>query len=481
MANNSRGGGAHLISAGIANQKQPLDRLNTSSDSLTKSLVQLADQQKHERRVGKRRHLVKRTTNASLDDSLSKSSPEKPILNDTDNEESLETSSQYSDDMSSIGWKSVSYAPPGRIISSSTNARSKKTSISCQNSVSSLGSVTSNSSRGRSISSISRSNRSKALVRRESNASLGASLHGPENDDYLPRTQPPMIGLKKNVRVSPLHYDSVRVRKDGQHQTSKISYSKRGNRKICFGSVSIKEYGIEIGDNPSCSRGPAVSLGWKVSKIEHYKSIDKYERIRQPQRYQNSTSMVLKREEREEMLLKNGFSREKIVDAVRKIVKVKNQRRQTVHNLPVMKVEEMVEVAGKKVKRLFLPRRYTTTPGCEVYLINNQQSKCEVMKKELKPSLTSSGNSTKVEYDGLLQSMVLRKLSNSSKSAIIADEPDMMDDIFNKSITSEVTLTTSVTVPNIKTDASQSSSTSCAISFSDHTQFQRDTLGAPVT
>ena len=103
------------------------------------------------------------------------------------------------------------------------------------------------------------------------------------------------------------------------------------------------------------------------------------------------------------------------------------------------------------------------------------------MKKELKPSLTSSGNSTKVEYDGLLQSMVLRKLSNSSKSAIIADEPDMMDDIFNKSITSEVTLTTSVTVPNIKTDASQSSSTSCAISFSDHTQFQRDTLGAPVT
>ena len=68
----------------------------------------------------------------------------------------------------------------------------------------------------------------------------------------------------------------------------------------------------------------------------------------------DGTALVLSRSEREEILEERGYSRSAIADAVRTNVKIKNNRRQTVHNLPVARFEEVAESVRRKVKRVVL-------------------------------------------------------------------------------------------------------------------------------
>mmetsp|Transcript_28784 Transcript_28784/g.44740 ORF Transcript_28784/g.44740 Transcript_28784/m.44740 type:complete len:593 (-) Transcript_28784:769-2547(-) len=122
-------------------------------------------------------------------------------------------------------------------------------------------------------------------------------------------------------------------------------------RRVRFRMVEVREYNRVIGDNPSVTTGPAISLGWSYNVADRV-TINEYERTRK------ITGHVrpIRRIDREEMLRDLGFSRAEIADSVRGIVRTKNQRRQTYHNLKVARMEEAVESAVKTVKRVFRPR-----------------------------------------------------------------------------------------------------------------------------
>eukprot|EP00978_Attheya_sp_CCMP212_P015754 scaffold40803_cov20-Attheya_sp.AAC.1 len=119
--------------------------------------------------------------------------------------------------------------------------------------------------------------------------------------------------------------------------------------KISFDSVEIRSYERVLGDNPSCSSGPSVSIGWDYDeKLTVSMSIEEYEREK-PHRLVD-LEMILSRREREDMLMELGYTQSQIATNVRLNIRIKNQRRQTVNNLGVSGVEEAVQQAGRKVK-----------------------------------------------------------------------------------------------------------------------------------
>ena len=127
-----------------------------------------------------------------------------------------------------------------------------------------------------------------------------------------------------------------------------------------FSTVEIRLYSRILGDNPSCSNGPPLTIDWEYNKDNVIQlSLDNFEYMRMDRL--EGPDLVLSREEREEMLAKLGYTRSQIAYAVRTNIRVKNQRRQTFHNLTLMKLEEAVEKASRKIKKLVQEKKEKLT------------------------------------------------------------------------------------------------------------------------
>ena len=122
---------------------------------------------------------------------------------------------------------------------------------------------------------------------------------------------------------------------------------------VKFGIISVRTYERVLGDNP-CSNGPPISIGWNYNP-KRTVSVDDFEKVRLETRRLSHGELVLNRLKRESILMAVGYSRAELAEAVRRNVKIKNQRRQTVHNLAVSKPEEAVEIVKRKVKNIFVP------------------------------------------------------------------------------------------------------------------------------
>lgn len=120
--------------------------------------------------------------------------------------------------------------------------------------------------------------------------------------------------------------------------------------RVKFSVLEIRSYERILGDNPSCSSGPSVGIGWRYDVESFTMGVDRYERGRMPYRLEGP-DIILSREEREELLADMGYNRGQIADAVRANVRSKNQRRQTINNLPAMRVEELVQTLVRRIKR----------------------------------------------------------------------------------------------------------------------------------
>jgi len=129
-----------------------------------------------------------------------------------------------------------------------------------------------------------------------------------------------------------------------------ISGRRKKNLSLQFDKIKIREYSRTVGDNPSCSSGPPVSISWEYNIIRDI-NLDEYEKSRPPRRVQNE--MILPRDMREDLLrCEWNASRKEITDSVRRNVKVKNQRRTTINNLDKStKFEVVMESACRKLKR----------------------------------------------------------------------------------------------------------------------------------
>jgi len=130
---------------------------------------------------------------------------------------------------------------------------------------------------------------------------------------------------------------------------------KRTSSTVSFQSVNVREYERTLGDNPSCSYGPPVTLDWEYSN-EQSLSLDDYEKYRGMRR--NKCTMRLPARTRETMLKINmGFSDEEVKAVERSIKKVQKSRSMTDVFSPFWRVEHMCGSAKRKVSRRFGKKR----------------------------------------------------------------------------------------------------------------------------
>jgi len=181
------------------------------------------------------------------------------------------------------------------------------------------------------------------------------------------------LGFNNRKRVASVEQHSVSSRSRGSEsrksetgqstQTSERScadsrsHVEETKKKVQFASIHIRDYERVVGDNPSCTIGPPVGIGWKYDETRVI-DVDTFEASRT---YKKSTShLIISREEREALLLNWGASFHDIIEAVRGNLKIKNQRRQTVTNLgKIERIEEAFESATSKLKSALMLRRST--------------------------------------------------------------------------------------------------------------------------
>lgn len=104
------------------------------------------------------------------------------------------------------------------------------------------------------------------------------------------------------------------------------------NRSVKFGNITIREYDVTVGDNPACSVGVPISLGWKYNPHHEKYSVEVYERHRSGQR---SDYEDLKLHEFVRLRILNEWNvpKSKIKRAERTCRIVKDQRQQTIEDL----------------------------------------------------------------------------------------------------------------------------------------------------
>eukprot|EP00977_Amphora_coffeiformis_P023442 scaffold13397_cov183-Amphora_coffeaeformis.AAC.1 len=135
--------------------------------------------------------------------------------------------------------------------------------------------------------------------------------------------------------------------------------NRNGRTKVMFGEVCVRKYERILCDNPACTSGPSLGVGWRY-KEQSLLSVDEYEQTRGPLR--GSKDLMLDRATREKMVRRMGCSEKEIAEMTRSVNKTKFQRRQTLNNLGIEKVEFAVERAKRRLKSfLFMKGKGVTT------------------------------------------------------------------------------------------------------------------------
>jgi len=119
-------------------------------------------------------------------------------------------------------------------------------------------------------------------------------------------------------------------------------------RHISFHQIIVRDYDMILGDHPNCSFGPPVTLGWHYLE---YEPLDLNEYEYHHSRRRPIRKLTLNYYRRRDMLLT-----ENTMDELKKATKEKDRlmMRRTITRtlLPYWKVEDALESAGRKLKRI---------------------------------------------------------------------------------------------------------------------------------
>lgn len=95
----------------------------------------------------------------------------------------------------------------------------------------------------------------------------------------------------------------------------------RVKRSVSYGSVKIREYERVIGDNPGCSSGVPIGIGWNYQVTEET-NIDDV----QHQKKDYLPAVPLTSEERETVLKRWNYSRSEIDESQHEVSRIQSQR-----------------------------------------------------------------------------------------------------------------------------------------------------------
>jgi hypothetical protein len=133
-------------------------------------------------------------------------------------------------------------------------------------------------------------------------------------------------------------------------QSATEAQVRRRASGVVFHEVLIRNYEQTIGDNPSVSYGPPISLDWEYEEAVPI-TLDEYERNRGPRR--NTRQMMLNYYNRKNLLTwRCGATEEQMKAAEKEGNKIKGQRSLTKAFLPAQKFEEVFQSARRKTRRM---------------------------------------------------------------------------------------------------------------------------------
>lgn len=139
---------------------------------------------------------------------------------------------------------------------------------------------------------------------------------------------------------------------ESEPPTMENSSPKKEKKSVRFGSINIRKYNRILGDNPACSNGCPVQLGWD-SFPQPIVPIDEYETNRLPRRTRRHLQLTAITR-RNSLHYHFGYTHTEIEQGAEEIKKIKKQRLMTKSLTTNMeKREEFVQNVTRKIKRTF--------------------------------------------------------------------------------------------------------------------------------
>jgi hypothetical protein len=132
---------------------------------------------------------------------------------------------------------------------------------------------------------------------------------------------------------------------------SRSSSGKENHKHVTFNKIFIREYDMTLGDNPSVSSGPPISLDLYYNPDTEILTIEDYESLRSQRR--SRVQLLVPRDLREQILkVECGISRKQMASSIRTVKAVQANRRQTANNLKFAEAEERAENVKKTLGRV---------------------------------------------------------------------------------------------------------------------------------
>ena len=144
--------------------------------------------------------------------------------------------------------------------------------------------------------------------------------------------------IETKISTSSLDLDSSSSTCSSSILSSGAKIAQRRRSSVQFGSLTIRNYEVQLGDNPSCSNGAPVSIGWRYNELNPI-CIEKYEAWMKDKR-RSRKEFHLPRFHRESILRECGYSRSEMTKATKEVDKIKKQRRASLKTTPITRLRE---------------------------------------------------------------------------------------------------------------------------------------------
>lgn len=142
---------------------------------------------------------------------------------------------------------------------------------------------------------------------------------------------------------------SARSMSNSLYSSSSITSKRMRGFTVGFKSVEIREYKRTLGDNPSVSRGPAITLGWEYDFCDPV-CINRYEEDRGKRRIRHE--LLMPPFIRVRHLKESGYLLNEINEAVKDIEIAKIKRKETANNIRFQNIQYAAERTKRKMKKI---------------------------------------------------------------------------------------------------------------------------------
>ena len=112
-----------------------------------------------------------------------------------------------------------------------------------------------------------------------------------------------------------------------------MTSKRKQQQKVSFGGITIREYGIELGDHPCATGfGAPLTIGWDVQDSHSHNNLELYEYMNSMRRLDEprcGKELIISPFERNALLLKAGYREDQLDHAIKQMHVVKVQRQES--------------------------------------------------------------------------------------------------------------------------------------------------------